>query len=84
MSVCIETFRLCQSDSGWANSLQGRSVRRYPSGAFEEVENRQTRGKTGRTAGRQHVIGAGDIVTDRFRTKRSEKHRPRMPDLRKY
>ena len=47
-------------------------VGRHPGGALEEVEHRQAGGEARGAPGGQHVVGAGDVVAERFRAEAAE------------
>ena len=49
-------------------------------GAFHEIEHAEAGGESRRSRGRQHVIGAGDVIADRFRRMRADKNRAGIAD----
>ena len=50
-------------------------------GALHEVEHAEARREARRARGRQHVVGAGDIVADRLRRVRAEEDRAGIADF---
>ena len=78
----VEPLRLGEADRGRGEAREARFVAADNRRPLHKVEDAEPRGKTRAACGRQHVVGAGDVVADRFRRMASEKDRAGVADSR--
>src|SRR5438309_110328 len=71
-SMRLETLRFGQRHRRRADLGERGGIGSNPGGAVEEVVDREARGKARRTAGRQNVIWAGNVVAHRLWTELAE------------
>src|SRR5215468_5618385 len=71
--VRIEALGLGQAQRGGADRGEAGGITAHERGALQEVEDAETGGEARAAAGRQHVVGAGNVVADRFRRVAAEK-----------
>ncbi len=76
-----EAFSLGERDGGGSDAMQGRVIGGGVSGALQEVEHGEAGGELGGAAGRQDVVGAGDVISDRFGRVRAEEDGASVADL---
>ena len=77
----IEPFRLAERHRRGPERAQLIGAAFQDRGALHEVEHAKPGGEPRRARGRQHVVGAADIVADRFRRVGAEEDRAGVADL---
>ncbi len=78
-----QSFGTGKGDAGRPDSAQAVGICRDGRGPLEKVENRKTRSKARRAAGRQNMVGSAHIVADGFGAVASEEHGASVTDLRR-
>ena len=77
-----KSFRLAERDGGGAERAQLLRPAFEQRGALHEIEHAEARRKARRARGRQHVVGAGDVIADGFRRMRADEDRAGIADFR--
>ena len=76
----IEPFGFGERDRGGAERAQLVGPAFEDRGALHEVEHAEPGREAGRARGRQHVVGAADIIADRFGRMGAEEDRAGVAD----
>ena len=75
-------LRFAERDGRFAERAQLLGSAFEQRSALHEVEHAQARGEARRAPGRQHVVGAGDVIADRFRRMRADEDGAGVTDFR--
>ena len=79
--VGVEPFGLAERDRRGPERAQLLGPAFEQRGALHEIEHAEARREARRARGRQHVVGAGDVIADRFRRVRAEEDRAGIADF---
>src|SRR5712671_3630225 len=78
----IEPLSLGKAYRGRGENIEARGIAANDRRALHEIENAEARGEPSTPGGRQHMVGPGDIIADRFRGVTPEKDCARVTDPR--
>ena len=77
----FKALGLGERDRFGSQHAHGRGIERKQGRALHEIQDRETRGKARGTRGRQHMVGAGDVIAHCFRRLGSQENRAGMARL---